>query len=101
MATQNGSDTLRELVSGTENLLRSTASYGGAEIEAARDRLKHQLDAARIQVRDRGRHAWRRAREVSAATDGYVHENAWKTIAGAVLVGALAAVCLMAESRRR
>lgn len=54
MATQNGSDTLRELVSGTENLLRSTASYGGAEIEAARDRLKHQLDAARVQVRDRG-----------------------------------------------
>ena len=88
-------------MSGTENLLRSTASYGGAEIEAARDRLKHQLDAARVQVRDRGRHAWRRAREVSAATDGYVHENAWKTIAGAVLVGALTALCLMAESRRR
>lgn len=101
MATQNGSDTLRDLVSGTENLLRSTASYGGAEIEAARDRLKHQLDAARAEARVRGRHAWRRAREVSAATDDYVHEHAWKTIASAVLVGALAGICLMADSRRR
>ncbi|WP_368931732.1 YqjD family protein [Achromobacter xylosoxidans] len=101
MATHNGNGTLRDLIAGTESLLRSTASYGGTEIEAARDRLKQQLDAARAEACGWEKHAWRRAREVSAATDGYVHENAWKSIAGAVLVGALAGACLMSEARRR
>ncbi len=102
MTTRNGDGTmLRDLISGTENLLRTTASYSGAEVEAARDRLKAQLDAARAEARGLKKKAWRRARDVSVATDDYVHENAWKSIAGAALVGALAGVCLMSEYRRR
>ncbi|CAB3627957.1 DUF883 family protein [Achromobacter pestifer] len=93
--------TMRDLISGTEGLLRSTASYSGSEIEAARDRLKQQLDVAREQARSWRRQAAGRARQVSAATDGYVHENAWKSIAGAAVVGILAGVCLMSDHWRR
>ena len=93
--------TVRDLISGTEALLRSTASYGGSEIEAARDRLKQQLEAAREQASGWERLAWDRARHASHAADEYVHENAWKSIAAAVLVGVLAGVCMMSDHRRR
>ncbi len=93
--------TVRDLISGTEALLRSTASYGGSEIEAARDRLKQQLEAAREQASGWERLAWDRARHASHAADQYVHENAWKSIAAAALVGVLAGVCMMSDHRRR
>lgn len=92
---------MRELISGTEALLRSTASYGGSEIESARDRLKHQLEAAREQAKSWERAAWDRARHASHAADEYVHENAWKSLAGAVLLGVLAGACLMSDHGRR
>ncbi|MCY1204061.1 hypothetical protein D9M72_155770 [compost metagenome] len=93
--------TVRELISGTEALLRSTASYGGSEIESARDRLKQQLEAAREQAKGWERAAWDRARDASHAADEYVHQNAWKSMAGAVLIGVLAGACLMSDHRRR
>jgi len=100
-SSDSSSRTLRDLISGTEDLLRSTASYGGSEIEAARDKLKGQLNAARDQAVGWERAAWGRAREVSQATDEYVHENAWKSVAGAVLIGLLAGICIMSDHGRR
>lgn len=99
--SDTSSQTMRDLISGTEDLLRSTASYSGSEIESARDKLKLRLDAARDQARGWERAAWDRAREVSHATDDYVHENAWKSIAGAVLVGVLAGICMMSDHGKR
>lgn len=93
--------TMRDLISGTEDLLRSTASYSGSEIESARDKLKMQLDAAREQAKGWERAAWERARVVSHATDEYVHENAWKSVAGAALIGLLAGMCIMSDHWRR
>jgi len=93
--------TIRELISGTEALLRSTASYGGSEIEAARDGLKRQLEAAREHAKGWERAAWDRARHASQAADEYVHENAWKSLVGAALIGVLAGVCFMSEQKRR
>ncbi|CAB3638779.1 MULTISPECIES: ElaB/YgaM/YqjD family protein [Achromobacter] len=97
----NATRTMRELISGTEALLRSTASYGGSEIESARDSLKHQLEAAREHAKGWERAAWDRARHASHAADEYVHENAWKSLAGAALIGVLAGVCLMSDHKRR
>jgi ElaB/YqjD/DUF883 family membrane-anchored ribosome-binding protein len=89
----NATRTMREL--------RSTASYGGSEIESARDSLKHQLEAAREHAKGWERAAWDRARHASHAADEYVHENAWKSLAGAALIGVLAGVCLMSDHKRR
>jgi len=91
---------LDQLISGTEELLRATASSTGTEVEGARERLRHQLDSARRYAREGERAARERYQRVSTATDEYVHENAWKTVAGALVVGLLAGICLMSGNRK-
>ncbi|GAB1579208.1 YqjD family protein [Bordetella petrii] len=92
---------LRELVAGVEDLLRSTASYSGPDIESTRDRLKRQLDAAREQAEAWERSAVGRYRRVSSATDGYVHDHAWKTAGVAIVLGVAIGVCLASDHWRR
>ncbi|HYG43774.1 MAG TPA: DUF883 domain-containing protein [Bordetella sp.] len=92
---------LRELVSGVEDLLRSTASYSGTEIESTRDRLKRQLDMAREQADAWERTAVGRYRQASAATDGYVHDHAWKTAGLAIILGVAIGACLASDHWRR
>jgi ElaB/YqjD/DUF883 family membrane-anchored ribosome-binding protein len=91
---------IRELMGGTEELLRSTASYTGEEIEAARRRLRSQLESARSIAGEWEGTAAERYRRVSAATDEYVHENAWKSVGLAALVGLLLGACLVSGDRR-
>ena len=91
---------LNDLITGTEELLRSTAAHGGAEVESVRDRLKRQLDSARELAREGERSAVQRYHQVSSAADGYVHENAWKTVGIAVVVGVMIGACLMSDHWR-
>ena len=84
-------DSLHELLAGTEDLLRSTASYTGSEIEAARARLKQQLADARESAGDWEGVARERARRARAYADEYVHEHAWKSVGVATLVAAAVA----------
>jgi len=88
----------RELLAGTEALLRSTASYGGEEIESVRDRLRHQLDRARDTARDWERGAVQTYRHASAGTEAYVHDNVWKSLGIAAVAGAL--IGILAAARR-
>lgn len=92
---------LKDLIDGTEDLLRSTAAYSGSEVESVRNRLKQQLDSARRQFHHGERAAWRRYRRVSHATGDYVQSHPL-TIAGvAIAVGLLVGACLMNEQKRR
>jgi ElaB/YqjD/DUF883 family membrane-anchored ribosome-binding protein len=92
---------LRELMTGTEDLLRSTASYTGEEVERARERLKGQLENARSMAGTWESTAAERYRYVADATDEYVHENAWKSIGMAAVVGLLLGACLSSGHDRR
>lgn len=92
---------LRDMVAGVEDLLRATATYSGAEVEATRDRLKRQLEVAREQAQDWERSAVGRYRQVSSAADGYVHDHAWKTAGLAILVGIAIGACLASDHWRR
>ena len=83
------SDSFQELLAGTEDLLRSTASYTGSEIEAARERLKRQLAEARESAGEWETAARQRARRASVYADEVVHEHAWKSAGVAALVGVL------------
>ncbi len=94
------SDSFHELLAGTEDLLRSTASYTGSEIEAARAKLKRQLADARESAGDWEGAARERARRATAYADEYVHEHAWKSVGVAALVGALLG-CFLASGGRR
>lgn len=93
------SDSFQELLAGTEDLLRSTASYTGSEIEAARARLKQQLADARESAGDWEGAARERARRAKVYADEYVHEHAWKSVGVATLVGVLLGCCLLANRR--
>ena len=92
---------LRELMAGTEELLRTTASYTGEEIERARQRLKIQLENARSMAGSWESTAAERYRYVADATDEYVHENAWKSIGIAAVLGLLLGACLSSSNDRR
>ena len=76
---------MSELVAGTEALLRATASYTGAEIEVARERLRAQLDSAKEQAQ-----RW----------NGLAHEHPWRMLAVAGAVGVVVGHCLLGNKRR-
>ncbi len=99
-ASKHVKASLKELIAGTEELLRSTATQSGVEVDSVRARLKRQLEAAREQAREGERMAVERYQRISSATDGYVHENAWKTVGVAVLLGVLVGACLMSDHWR-
>ena len=64
------------LVSDAEELLKSTASYSGESVNAARDRFKDTLDQVKGRISD-----------AQTATNGYVRENPWRIVGAAAVVG--------------
>jgi len=90
-----------ELIASAEELLRSTASYSGAEIEAARGRLKNQLELARQRAAGYENTLRDGYRMVSDAADKCVHEHAWKALGVAALAGLVMGKCLSSGEHRR
>jgi ElaB/YqjD/DUF883 family membrane-anchored ribosome-binding protein len=87
-----------QVVSDTEELLRSLASVGGEKATAARESVEENLATAKKRLRDLQGSAVERATDAARATDDYVHENPWQVIAIAAGVGVL--VGLVLNSRR-
>jgi len=92
---------LRDLISSADELLRTTASYGGSEVDAARDRLKKQLDVARREAGSYGHSLKESYHAVSRATDQCVHEHAWKAVCIAGVIGLLLGKCMSSDTSRR
>jgi ElaB/YqjD/DUF883 family membrane-anchored ribosome-binding protein len=90
----------KELIDGTEALLRSTASYTGAEIDAARENLRQQLDAAKEETRRLNRVAAEKIVRASSLADDYAHNNPWQLLGVAAVVGAIAGICLSGSRHR-
>ena len=92
---------LQDLIDSADELLRSTASYSGAEIEAARSRLTEQLEHARQEARNL-RHTFKQGyRTVAEATDECVHKHAWTAVCIAGVAGLLMGKCLSSDHGRR
>src|SRR5690606_16990873 len=84
-------DNLQHLIDSAEEFLESTASYGGAEIEAARAKVAAQLSAARqYDGRHRRARANHRAKELETSPGQAVREHKWEAegiiAAGAALI---------------
>jgi len=92
---------LKELISSADELLRSTASYSGAEIEAARSSLKNQLDLARKEAGNYRHTITHTYHAISDAADECVHQHAWKAVCIAGVVGLLMGKCLSSDHMRR
>lgn len=72
---------LRALVADSDEYLRATLGQASEASAAARGRLVSSLDAAKVEL-DRTRHGLaKRARATAKATDDYVRQNPWRSIA--------------------
>lgn len=101
MSRDYDSGTLSKLVQSTEELLRRTASFGGAEVEAGRDKLKRHWDDASSRASDWQEAAGAGLRNFSRAADRCAHRHAWESIGIAALVGAVITACVLTRNKRR
>ncbi len=92
-ATTQATDKLlrdfNEVVTDTEQLLKSIASAGGEKSQALRESLEKNLKASRERLRQLEEHAVDRTRAAARATDQYVHGHPWQSIA---IVAGLSAI---------
>jgi ElaB/YqjD/DUF883 family membrane-anchored ribosome-binding protein len=75
------------LVVDAEDLLRSTATYTGESVNAARVKFQDSLDKFKERVSDAQGAATAKWNRAAAATDGYLHDNPWKVVGVAAVVG--------------
>lgn len=78
-----------EVVSDSEQLLKSFASTGGERASALRADVEESLKAARERLVQLQREAIVRTRNAARATDEYVHDHPWRSVA---IVGGIAAI---------
>lgn len=89
------SDTVSELnriVAQAEELLKTLGEEGGAAAEAVRQRVARTVNQARARMADASVRVKGVANEAARATDRYVHDNPWKSIAYGAAAGAAVAL---------
>ena len=75
------------LISGAEDLLRSTAGVTGEGVESARSNVRDWLDNARGTIAEVQSTALERYRQTTAATDAFVRAKPWQSIGIAAVTG--------------
>ena len=78
-----------EVVSDTEQLLKSVASAGGEKTQLLRANVEQSLKQAKDRLKDLQDDALVRTRAAARKTDEYVHDNPWQSIG---IVAGIAAV---------
>jgi ElaB/YqjD/DUF883 family membrane-anchored ribosome-binding protein len=80
---------VRAVVADAEAYLDASVGQTGAAYAAARKKLEQTLDAAKAQAAEAHRVLAEKTRAAARATDTYVHEKPWESIAMGVGVGLL------------
>lgn len=92
VATEKLLKDFNEVVTDTEELLKSFAAAGGEKSNALRANLEQSLAASRERLRQLEARALDRSRAAAKATDEYVHVHPWQSIAIAAGVSAIVGV---------
>ena len=90
-----------EVVSDTEQLLKSVASAGGEKTQALRTSVEQNLKLAKERLNQFEHAAVERTRAAAKATDEYVHTNPWQSIAIAAGFGAILGIVVGLLLNRR
>lgn len=93
--TRNTDSTVVELnrvVAQAEELLKTLGEEGGHAAEAVRQRVVRTIHQARARMADAGQRVRHVAGDAARATDRYVHDNPWKSIAYGAAAGAAVAL---------
>lgn len=78
-----------------EAMFKNAAGGGNEALAAARDQFKQQLAAAKARYTELQDATVQQARRAAEATDDYVHDNPWTSIAVAGGVGLLVGMLIM------
>jgi ElaB/YqjD/DUF883 family membrane-anchored ribosome-binding protein len=73
----------------TDQLLKLVADEGGDKAGALRTKVERNLNSAKQQLRSLEDAVMEKTRESVQATDAYVHENPWQTVAMAAGLSAV------------
>ena len=91
---------LNRIVTQAEELLKTLGEEGGAAAEAVRQRVLRTVNQAKVRLADAGNRVRGAATDAARATDSYVQDNPWKSIAYGAAAGALVALIASAIMRR-
>jgi len=85
---------VKAVVADAEAYLRASVGQTGEAYAAARAKLEQTLGAAKAQIAETQRVLTEKTRAAARATDVYVHERPWESIAVGAGVGLLLGVLL-------
>jgi ElaB/YqjD/DUF883 family membrane-anchored ribosome-binding protein len=101
--TRNTESTVGELnriVTQAEELLRTLGEESGAAVDAVRQRVLRTVSQAKVRLADASTRVRGAANDAAKATDRYVQDNPWKSIAYGAAAGAAVAIIATALLRR-
>ena len=90
---------LNRIVAQAEELLRTLGEEGGAAAEAVRQRVVRTVNQAKVKMADASTRVRGATTDAAKATDRYVHDNPWKSIAYGAAAGAVVAILAAALLR--
>jgi len=91
---------LNRIVTQAEELLKTLGEEGGAAVDAVRQRVLRTVSQAKLKLADASTRVRGAATDAAKATDSYVHENPWKSIAYGAAAGAAVAIIASVWLRR-
>ena len=91
---------LNRIVAQAEELLKTLGEEGGAAVDAVRQRVLRTVSQAKVRLADAGTRVRGAANDAAKATDTYVHDNPWKSIAYGAAAGAAVALIAAVVLRR-
>jgi ElaB/YqjD/DUF883 family membrane-anchored ribosome-binding protein len=90
-----------EVVTDTEQLLKSVTSVGGEKSQALRASVEQNLKAAKERLHEIQQAATQRTQAAARVTDEYVHKNPWQSIGVAAGIAAILGIVIGLLLNRR
>jgi ElaB/YqjD/DUF883 family membrane-anchored ribosome-binding protein len=87
-------DDFVSVLSEAEDLLKKASSETGEKARDLRAQVEAKLLAAKLRLQELEGEAVDRARDAARYTDDYVHENPWRSIGAAALIGFVAGLMM-------
>jgi ElaB/YqjD/DUF883 family membrane-anchored ribosome-binding protein len=87
-------DDFVSVLSEAEDLLKKAGSETGERARDLRAQVEAKLLAAKLRLQELEGEAVDRAREAARYTDDYVHENPWRSIGAAAVLGFVAGLLM-------
>ncbi len=91
---------LNRVVAQAEELLKSLGDEGGAAYDAVRERVQRTVEQAKTKLSGASHRARAAANDAARATDTYVHDHPWESVAYGAAAGAAIGVLLAVIMRR-